>query len=319
MVLRAWLRSGFILRRGRLPAARTFSLRFGDNMPLAAAIGAGGSLLGGILGRSSESRAQKRQIAFAREEREYNKPINVRARAEEAGFNPLLFAGPGVGNAASGGISGGGTNYMGQAIADAGMLIAEGMRNKSAETKRINDLETQNKELQKKLVDQTVRPRVGGIYEAGGITVQSPERRQEQAAEMFGPRPLVRLRDAVSGNWFGVDPAVADRLDLKDGDAWIGEDGEAVFGEVMGNVNSTLSAASGISDRGFYDGPMYDAPLGAKFKPFSEVAPYLPDGESIDWSATTGSRAPVKPEGMTDKAWERLVKRNRAIQGFGGR
>lgn len=302
-----------------MPAARISSLLFGDVMPLGAIIGAGASIIGGMLGNNSAKKQQNRQIAFAREEREYNKPTNIRARAEEAGFNPLLFIGPGVGNAASGGISGGSANYMGQAIADAGLLIAEGMRNKSAETKRINDLEAQNKELQKKLVDQTVRPRVGGIYEAGGITVRSPERRQEQAAEMFGPRPLVRLRDAVSGNWFGVDPAVADRLQLKDGDAWIGEDSEAVFGEVMGNVNSTLSAASGVADRGLYDGPLYDAPLGANFKPFSEVAPNLPDGESIDWSATTGPRAPVKPDGMTDKAWERLVKRNRAIQGFGGR
>lgn len=306
-----------------MPAARISSLLFGDVMPLSAVISAGASLIGGILGKKSEDKQQKRQIAFAREEREYNKPTNIRARAEEAGFNPLLFIGPGVGNAASGGISGGSANYMGQAIADAGMLIAEGMRNKSAETKRINDLEAQNKELQKKLVQQTIRPPMGGIYQSGGPSIRKPPEPKALAdmawndPEMIGPKPLVPMIDAVSGRWFGLDPGAASRIDgIGPGSTWIGEDSEAILGEVMGNVNSTGAAVSGLVDRGPYEGPMYFLPQMGDPQRSQSVAPNLPEGERVDWSATSGPNAPVKPKGMSDKAWERLVKKNRAIQGM---
>ena len=77
-------------------------------------LGVAGSLLGGILGRNSERKAIAAQ-------NDYNDPLNIRARAERAGFNPLLFVGPGVGNQ----MATGGSNYMGSAIADAGLMLSE--------------------------------------------------------------------------------------------------------------------------------------------------------------------------------------------------
>lgn len=132
------------------------------------------SLFSGIFGNKSAKKQQERQIAFAREEREYNKPINVRARAEEAGFNPLLFAGPGVGQANAGHLPGGSNNYMGSAIADIGLIAADAWKSKAAETSRIAQLEDENKELQKRLVDQTLRPPMGGMYQRGGPSIKPP-------------------------------------------------------------------------------------------------------------------------------------------------
>lgn len=117
-----------------------------------ALIGAGASLLGGILGRNSEKNAIARQNA-------YNDPAQVRARAENAGFNPLLFIGPGVGNQ----ITTGGSNYMGSAIADAGMQIADQM-SKNRELARLEKLSAENKKLAEKVQSLTIRPKVGGVY-----------------------------------------------------------------------------------------------------------------------------------------------------------
>lgn len=280
------------------------------------------SLLGGLFGNKSAKKQQERQIAFAREEREYNKPINVRARAEEAGFNPLLFAGPGVGQANAGHLPGGSNNYMGSAIADIGLIAADAWKSKAAETSRIAQLEDQNKELQKRLVDQTLRAPMGGMYQRGGPSIKPPEPKAlaDMAwndPDMIGPKPLVPMIDAVSGRWFGLDPGAASRIDgIGPGSTWIGEDSEAILGEVMGNVNSTGAAVSGLVDRGPYEGPMYFLPQMGDPSRAQSVAPNLPEGEGVDWSATSGPNAPVKPKGMSDKAWERLVKKNRAIQGM---
>lgn len=117
-----------------------------------ALIGAGSSLLGGALSNQAERKGIAAQNA-------YNDPAQIRARAEAAGFNPLLFVGPGVGNqttAASGG-------YMGAAIADAGMQIADQMA-KNRELGRLEKLAAENKKLAEKVQNLTIRPKVGGVY-----------------------------------------------------------------------------------------------------------------------------------------------------------
>jgi hypothetical protein len=119
---------------------------------LPALIGAGASLLGGILGRNAEKKAIAAQNA-------YNDPAQIRARAENAGFNPLLFIGPGVGNQ----MTTGGSNYMGSALADAGMQIADQM-SKNRELARLEKLSAENKKLAEKVQNLTIRPKVGGVY-----------------------------------------------------------------------------------------------------------------------------------------------------------
>lgn len=133
-------------------------------IPAAPVIKVVGSLLGGLFGRKSEKKAAAAQ-------REYDKPVNVRARYEEAGINPLLaFQGGVVGQSqpvAS-------QNYMGAAIADASMIIADEM-SKRKEAQQLSQLQSMNARLQEKVQNLTLRPKVGGIY-AG--REQTPTMRQ---------------------------------------------------------------------------------------------------------------------------------------------
>ncbi len=119
---------------------------------LPALISAGGSLLGGILGRSSERKAIAAQNA-------YNDPAKIRERAEAAGFNPLAFIGPGVGLQTATG----GTNFFGAALADAGLMLADGL-SKRQDALALESVERANADLKRKVESLTLRPKVGGIY-----------------------------------------------------------------------------------------------------------------------------------------------------------
>ena len=124
---------------------------FGSSAATAATIGAAGSLLGGAL----SAREQRKMIAG---QNEYNDPAAIRARAERAGFNPLLFVGPGVGNQTSIG-----QPYMGSAIADASMLLADGF-SKRKRSGAESQLRRENEKLRQELTQQTIRPKIGGVY-----------------------------------------------------------------------------------------------------------------------------------------------------------
>lgn len=117
-----------------------------------AVLSAGLSLLGGILGRNSERKAIAAQ-------NEYNNPSNIRARAEAAGFNPLLFVGPGVGNQ----MATGGSNFMGSAIADAGLMLSEALA-KRQDLRKLDRLKDENQKLNQQVTNLTIRPKFGGIY-----------------------------------------------------------------------------------------------------------------------------------------------------------
>lgn len=110
------------------------------------------SLLGGALGARNERKAINAQNA-------YNHPSAIRARAEEAGFNPLLFIGPGVGQQTAVG----GSNFMGSAIADAGMMLADKLA-KRQDLRKLDAYKAQNQALQKQVNQMTLRPKVGGLY-----------------------------------------------------------------------------------------------------------------------------------------------------------
>jgi len=120
--------------------------------PVSALIGAGASLLGGIFSRNSAKKATARQ-------NEYNKPINIRARAEEGGFNPLLWAGQGnvqMQPTASG--------QFGNAIATAGLYAADSMKDKQALDIEKSRLKMDREKLDNLLQKNTIRPKSGGIY-----------------------------------------------------------------------------------------------------------------------------------------------------------
>lgn len=117
-----------------------------------ALISGGASLLGGLFGRSSAKKQQRRQ-------NEYNKPINIRKRAEEGGFNPLLWAGQGNIQ-----LQPGPSNIMGNAIAQAGLAAANGLTEQAQLDLEKTKLEQDRERLDKLLQEATIRPKVGGIY-----------------------------------------------------------------------------------------------------------------------------------------------------------
>lgn len=130
---------------------------------VAAGISAVSSLFGGRKAAKEQARAIAAQNA-------YNSPSAIRARAEEAGFNPLLFVGPGVGTQTA--LA---QPVMGQAIANAGLAIANGVSEWEEQRAQATALEKQNAELRKALETATIRPKVAGVWPSGVVAVpQTP-------------------------------------------------------------------------------------------------------------------------------------------------
>lgn len=136
-----------------------------DPVTIAGLLGAGSSLLGGLFGMSNAAADRRFNAQQIKEQNEYNKPINIRKRAEEGGFNPLSFIGPGVG-LQTGVAQANSGNYMGAAIADAGMAMADSIANRTKvkQAEQLGALEIENAKLQNKLMQLTLRPKVEGVY-----------------------------------------------------------------------------------------------------------------------------------------------------------
>lgn len=127
-------------------------------MVAAALIGAAGSLLGGLLGKS-------KQKVYTNDQGIMDSAKGAREAAAEYGFNPLTLLG------ATGGAGAvyGGQNTMGSAISDAALLLADGLKDKSAEKAQLENIQLQNEVLRAQVRDLTIRPKVGGIY-AGNVS-----------------------------------------------------------------------------------------------------------------------------------------------------
>lgn len=81
----------------------------------------------------------------------------IRSKAEAAGFNPLTALSAAPGQAVQS------QNYMGAAIADAGLMLADTLaKNKNAG--QVSKLAQSNAALTKKVQALTLRPKVGGVY-----------------------------------------------------------------------------------------------------------------------------------------------------------
>lgn len=218
---------------------------------LPALVGAGGNLLGGLLG----NRNNKKNTAA---QNFYNSPAQIRKRAEAAGFNPLAFVGPGVGlqNAPA-------QDMMGSAVAAAASEFANGLWAAKEYDGALAEAEKQNAELRKHLTEATLRPRVGGWLETanistpavtGGInTIKPTEAGMPASYGMTTPEnnPVkfqelpVRVRNGLNGEMGWLDGGVARRANLKNGDTYIAEDNEAVFGDTISEVLSGTAAATG--------------------------------------------------------------------------
>lgn len=226
---------------------------------LPAAISAGGSLLGGLLGGSKE----KTVSAFRNSKDAISgQAYGARVAGEKYGFNPLTLLGV---SSAVGPTTTTGANYMGQAIADAGLLVADALAKKQEETGRLSQLQQENEKLRQQLQQQTLRPKVGGVYaqrqatptmrQALGVSngsVASPvlDRSRDVVGSaggnpVLGQRPPVHpfdrpvlmrpVRD-VGGAPALIPDGVAERLGVPAFGAMLVEDVEAMYGEEIGQV-----------------------------------------------------------------------------------
>jgi hypothetical protein len=108
-----------------------------------ALIGAAGNLLGGLFGKKTSAG------------KNFRSHINgLMAAAAQHKLNPLTLLGvPPIGPSDGG-------NYMGQAIADASLLLADGI-SANGETEKLRQ---ENMDLHAQVRDLTIRPKVGGVY-----------------------------------------------------------------------------------------------------------------------------------------------------------
>lgn len=114
--------------------------------PIAAAlVQAGGALLGGLFGRSSNKYVVPNYQA-------------IRDKAEAAGFNPLTALAMAPGQVVQS------QNFMGSAIADAGLALADGLAQKAKQNDPLEKLKRENELLKEKIINVTLRPKVGGVY-----------------------------------------------------------------------------------------------------------------------------------------------------------
>lgn len=123
-------------------------------MVVPALIGAAGGLLGGIFGRKKEKSADQNSYDAI-----MGQARGSREASEKYGFNPLtlLGASSAVGPSES-------SNYMGNAIANSAMLLADGLAKREEKFGQLAAMQKQNEELKLQVRELTLRPKFGGIY-----------------------------------------------------------------------------------------------------------------------------------------------------------
>lgn len=117
-----------------------------------------GAIIGGAVSLIGGRKARKDQAAARADANYRNSPEGIRANAEAAGFNPLVFAGPGTGT---------GAQYapvFGNEYAQAGALISDAFAQEEALKIQRSELELQNKRLEEIVKQTTLTPDVPGIY-----------------------------------------------------------------------------------------------------------------------------------------------------------
>lgn len=149
-----------------------------DPLILSSLIGAGSSLLGGIFGKPKQvsARTNSRQGILGQAQ-------GAREAAEKYGFNPLTLLGVSspLGPSER-------SNYMGNAIAEAGLMLADGVAKRGEKAGLLSKLEAQNEELREQVQSLTLRPKVGGIYA-----------QREAVPAIGGSSDVLGLRAVLSG------------------------------------------------------------------------------------------------------------------------
>ena len=120
-------------------------------MDPATLIAAGSSLFGGLFGKKDKSVKQNTMEGI------YGQAEAAVKAGAEWGFNPLTLLGassPMAGSQSA--------NYMGDAVANAGLLLADGIQQRQAGKR--DALQAENTALKEKVQNLTLRPDTGGVY-----------------------------------------------------------------------------------------------------------------------------------------------------------
>lgn len=118
-------------------------------------------LFGGLLGFAGGLLNNSSQRKMHAQDTYNNTPQGIRANAEAAGFNPLVFAGPGVGTGA------GYTPQLSNPLANLGEGIDAHFSEKEALKLQRSELELEKRRLDEIVKRSTLAPPVPGIY--GGL------------------------------------------------------------------------------------------------------------------------------------------------------
>lgn len=158
---------------------------------LGALIGAGASLLGGVLGNRASKKAHDKDTYN-------NSPQGIRANAEAAGFNPLIFAGPGTGTGARY------TPAFSNPLAGAGAILSDGYYQQEQLKIQKAELEQENQRLENMAKKFSLTPPIPGLY--GG---QYGARTKARTSGVAGSAASsVSAGDADGSNTLGATGAI---------------------------------------------------------------------------------------------------------------
>lgn len=237
--------------------------------PLGAALTAGGSLLGGLFGsigsavQGSKNRSQQWKIlqaqqayndsvisrneAFAREAWDYNSPVNVRARLEEAGYNPYLTDAS-LGSAQAVSSSSGSASLpsptetnplapLGAAVSSLGSSFQDFLtKQKAIDSQQVsNDIQTY--EFQKQKDNDAVKSGDMSAYFAPGYQqIFQIENARNQSNISATQAAVLKMKEDFYTSAY-ID---------ENGQPIVDENGEAVNNFVVENLSQVQSAAKGV-------------------------------------------------------------------------
>lgn len=215
-----------------------------DPLVTGSLISAGGSLLGGVFGGSETESSRQAIMQHVR---------GVRDASENWGFNPLTLLGvtPSPATVSA--------NPWGAAISDAAMILGGDMKQRAVEAKQ-TALEKENQELKKLAIEAQTRPQSPGVYAGrpdpsplGAAAVSDLREEDSWRGSQRPPRnpdSTVSVYNPLINSWIDLNPLVADRLDVKEGDALLASDIEDLFGDTGGEIINSPNVATELVGKG---------------------------------------------------------------------
>lgn len=226
-----------------------------------------GSILGGLGGLFG-----KKQKNPTPAQNMMSQAQGAREAAAAYGFNPLTMlqygqpGGTGLANSSTPPLA------SVQMLVD-GLTSVDDVVSGDAARRRAADelnLDLQRRQLQRAVSEGPsvahARDAVGrGPSPLGSNSVDVTGRILADSAAEYGPQPLVNVFNPMLNGWQGLHPGLARRLDLKNGDAIMAEDYEAIVGDVGSefiNLPATASEVLGFGN-GLPRSPLFRAPPSA--------------------------------------------------------